>query len=235
MILKNKTAVITGASDGIGKEIALKLAKEKVNLALIARSKDKLDAVKMEALKAGSSRVEVYPLDIKNLSILKKTIGDIVDKFKKIDILINDAGVWQKQGLLEEIDENVVDDVIQTNLIAMIHCTRLLLPNLKRQDESAIINISSRAGVLAQKGQSVYAASKWGVTGFTEVLKNDLKETGVRVAGIYQGGTNTRMFEKTGEDFPVKSFINPSDLADVVVFMLSRPKQIWLHDVRVEY
>lgn len=231
MNLKNKTAVITGASDGLGREIALKLAKEGVNLALIARTKEKLEAVKAECLQNGSPKVDIYPVDIRNTPELKKTL----DQIKAVDILINNAGIWQKVGPLEEIEESVIDDVIETNLTAMIHCTQLLLPTLKKQPEAAIINISSRSGVTTPAGQSVYVASKWGVTGFTEVLKNDLKDTKVKVAGVYQGGTNTKMFEKTGENFPVNTFINPAELADVVVFMLSRPAKIWLHDVRVEY
>ena len=129
----------------------------------------------------------------------------------------------------------MIDDVIATNLTAMIHCTQLLLPNLKKQPEAAIINISSRSGLIAPKGQSIYAASKWGVTGFTEVLKVDLKDTDIRVAGIYQGKMNTKIFEKTGDEVSTENYTNPSDLAEVIVFMLSRPSKIWLHDVRVEY
>ena len=109
------------------------------------------------------------------------------------------------------------------------------MPELKNRKESAIINVSSKSGVVPQAGQSVYTASKYGVRGFTEVLKADLKGTNVRVAGIYQSGTNTKMFEKTGEDFPIQKFTDPADLAAVIVYMLSMPERIWLHDVRVEY
>jgi len=113
--------------------------------------------------------------------------------------------------------------------------TRLILPLLRKERESAIVNVSSRAGFTAEKGISVYVATKYGVRGFTDVLKADLKGTNVRVAGIYQGGTDTDMFKKAGDVFDQKHFIKPGDLAEVVVFILSRPKQIWLHDVRVEY
>lgn len=106
-------------------------------------------------------------------------------------------------------------------------------PNTK--DNTQIVNISSRSGVKAQEGQVIYSASKWGVAGFTEVLKEDLKETKVRIAGVYQGGVNTGMFRKTGDIFGQSRFMKPADLADIVVFILSQPKQIWLHDVRVEY
>lgn len=82
----------------------------------------------------------------------------------------------------------------------------------------------------------LYCASKYGVTGFTEVLKVDLKGSSVRVAGLYQGGTNTQMFSKANDlDKPLNDFTDPNDLADVIVFMLTRPAKIWLHDIRVTY
>mgnify|MGYP001584392996 FL=1 len=142
---------------------------------------------------------------------------------------------WQKLNLLEDVPEKEIDSVIKTDLLGMIHITRLVLPILKQQEEAIIINDSSKSGVTAQPGQSVYSAAKWGVRGFTEVLKEDLKGTNVRVAGIYQGGTNTGMFDKVGENLNQEEFIKPEDLADVIIFMLSRPPRIWLHDVRVEY
>jgi len=235
MILKNKIAIVTGASDGIGKQVALRLAKEKVNLALIGRNKNRLEETKKEAEKLSSVKVNVYPCDITKNSDLKKTIKKIIADFKNINILINVAGIWQKMGPLENIDEMTINNVIQTNLTALINCTRLVLPNLKKQNEAAIINVSSKSGVVAQAGQSVYTASKYGVTGFTEVLKADLKDSNVRVAGVYQSGTNTKMFEKTGEKVPSEKFTNPADLADAIVYMLSRPPKIWIHELRVEY
>lgn len=235
MKLKDKVAVVTGASEGLGKQICLKLAKEGVNLALLARTKSKLEDVAVKSKKLGSKIVSIFPCDIRDNRQLKKAVRQIISEFDDVHILINNAGIWQKLASLEQVPEDVVEDVVKTNLIALMQLTRMLLPHLKNQEESAIINISSRSGVKAQKEQSIYSASKWGVTGFTEVLKEELKDTPIRVAGIYQGGVDTGMFRKTGERFDQRHFINPSDLADVVVFMLSRPKQIWLHDVRVEY
>jgi short-subunit dehydrogenase len=236
MKLQNKTAIVTGTSDGIGRQVAIKLATQNVNLALIGRDKPRLTQVKNEIKKLNSSlKAEVYSCDIRNNSQLIKTVNQIVSDFKNIHILVNAAGIWQKMMQVEELPENVVDDVISTNLTALIQITRLVIPILKKQPEAAIINISSKSGVTAQGGQSVYSASKWGVRGFTQVLKTDLKDSPVRVAGVYQSGTNTKMFEKTGEKVPSEKFTNPADLAEVIVYMLSRPEKIWLHEVRVEY
>ncbi len=234
MILKNKTAIVTGASDGLGKEVALKLGEAGVNLALIARRKEKLEEVKKQIR---GVKVEIYSCDVKDLSQIKTTIKKIIDDFKSIDILINNAGIWQKKMPVEEISEQVVEDVIATNLTGLIHITRLIMPILKKQEEAAIVNVSSRAGTGAAKGESVYAASKWGVRGFTEVLRVDLKGTNVRVTGVYQRGVKTKLFEKVGEQIIKEhfdKFINPVDLANTIVFILNQPKNIWLGEIRLE-
>lgn len=238
MNLTNKTIVITGASDGIGKQVALKLASQNVSLALVARNEERLNYIKEECLKLGSSKVETYVCDISKKDEVKQTVSKIVSDFGGVDVLLNIAGVWQKLNLLENISDEEIENVLDINLKGLIMMTKQFMPFLKKETESIILNVSSRSGVVAVGGESVYTASKWGVTGFTEVLKADLKGTNVRVSGIYQGGTNTGLFEKAGDPKPeekMNMFIKPEDLADVIVFILSRPPQIWLHDVRVDY
>lgn len=233
MNISQKTIVITGASDGIGKCIALRVAKENTRLALIARNTDKLEKVAAQAKQLGAESVKTYACDISDTDSLTNTCQAIGVDFETIDVLINNAGIWQKQMPVDELSADVIDEVIHINLSALIHITRLLLPQLRQTDEAAIINVVSKSGVLAQAGQSVYTASKYGVRGFTDVLKEDLKNTNVKVAGIYQSGTKTNMFAKADENVNTDSLTRPEDLADVVAFMLQQPKNIWLHDVRV--
>ena len=121
-----------------------------------------------------------------------------------------------------------------TDLTGRMQMTQAVLPSWSENDEGIVLNIVSKSGVVAQAGQSVYTATKYGVRGFTEVLKADEAETGVRVGGLYQSGTNTEMFAKAGEDVPNHIFTEPDDLADVVVFVLSRPPKLWIHDIRIE-
>lgn len=235
MILKNKTAVVTGANDGLGREVALQLGAQGVNLALIARNKEKLESVKKQIK---GVEVEVYPCDIKELSEIKSTVKKMIKDFKTVDALLNIAGVWQKKMPVEEIDEQVINNIIATNLTGLIHMTRLIIPFLKKQSQAAIINISSSTGYKNPPGQSIYAATKWGVRGFTEVIREDLRKTNVKVSGIYQAGVKTDMFFKTGEKFApgvYENFMEPKDLADIIVFMLSQPKNIWMEEVRVNY
>ncbi len=235
MELKNKVVVITGASDGIGRSIALRLAKDSTKLVLIARNQEKLSAVKEEAMKLWAVSVHIYPCDIRDTKLLESTVESIVSDLGGVDVLINNAGIWQKAMQLDEIESSTIEDVLDINLTALIHSTRLFLPMLRTRDEAAIINVSSKAWVVPQGWFSVYSATKYGVRWFTEVLKEDLKDTNIRVAWLYQSGTNTNMFAKVDEDFPVEKFTNPADLADVVAYMLWLPPKIWLHDVRVAF
>lgn len=234
MELTNKTIIITGASTGVGEQIALRLAKENCHLALIARDREKLKKVAQKAKELGAEKVHYYSCDICNIVTLSKTIDQIIIDFSRIDVLINNAGVWQKLMQLDEMALETVNEVLNTNLSALIHTTRFTLPHLRQREQAAIINIVSKSGVVAQAGQSVYTASKYGVRGFTEVLKADLKGTHVKVTGIYQSGTNTDFFAKANEEMNTNSFTEPNDLADVVAYVLKQPEKIWLHDVRID-
>ena len=234
MNLKDKIIVITGASDGIGKEIALKLAKENAQLALIARNENKLNEVKNEAEIVGATNVKIYSCNIRNTNNLETTIKSIISDFETVDILINNAGIWQKKMQIDQISQDTIEAVIETNLSALIHTSRLLIPTLGTRDSAAIINVVSKSGVVAENLQSAYTASKYGARGFTEVLKVDLKDSNIKVAGVYQAGTKTKMFEKANENVSLEKFMESSDLADVITYMLNGLGKIWLHDVRVE-
>lgn len=234
MNLENKIVAITGASEWIGKEIALKLAQEKSKIALIARSSDKLDNVKNECIKLGASEVKIYCCDITNTWLLKDTCNKVIDDFWWIDILINNAGVRQKIGTTESVSEDDIDTIITTNLTALIHTTRFFLPSLKSRDEAYIMNIISKSWIQAWEWQSVYSASKFWVRWFTEVLKIDLKKTNVKVIWVYQSWTNTDFFKKVGEDLDTSNFTDPKDLAETIVHILSRPKKMHIHDIYIE-
>jgi len=229
MILKDKVVIVTGASEGIGRAIAERLAKEGAKLALVARSQDKLQGL------AQAVGGEAFVCDIRNHAQVKKTVEAVVAKFGRIDVLVNNAGIWQKTGQLDELPDGVVDDVIATNLSGTIYMTKCVLPHLRREEETAIIQIVSKSGIVAQEGQSIYTATKYGVKGFTDVLRVDLKETKVRVGAVYQSGTDTEMFRKTGEEFDQEKLTKPEDLADAVAYMLTRPARIWLPEIQVVY
>lgn len=238
MNITGKTVVVTGASDGIGKETALALAKRGANIALIARDQSRLTQVLSELKKLGSTNSKIYPCDLKDLDEIKVISKQIIaDYGDDLVALINNAGIWQKKAELEDIPDAEIQDVVDIDLLGVIRITKELISALKSVRESAIINISSRSGRTAQEGQSIYSAAKWGVRGFTEVLKQDLKDSNVHVAGVYQGGTNTQMFHKAGETWSqekLQTLTNPRDLGEIIAHMLSLPPQIWLSEIHVE-
>ncbi|MEM9639308.1 MAG: SDR family oxidoreductase [Pseudomonadota bacterium] len=234
MDLRDKVVIVTGGSDGIGRHICLKLGAAGCKIAILGRNAERLAGVEGETRGAGAAEVRAYGCDMQQSGEIKTTAAQILADFGHVDVLINNAGVWHKTGPLDTISDEMVAATLQTNLTGTIQLTRALLPALRSREEAAILNVISKSGVVAQAGQSVYTASKYGMRGFTEVLKVDEAETGVRVAGLYQSGTNTDMFAKAGEEVPNHIFTEPDDLADVVVFMLSRPAKLWMHEVRIE-
>ena len=238
MNIAGKTIVVTGASEGIGREISKALAKRGANIALVARTEAKLQETLVEITGLGSTGSKIYVCDVASETEIKNTAQKIISDYGDSLIgLVNNAGIWQKKDGLENISDEELISVIEIDLMGVIRFTKELLPALKSVEESAIINISSRSGITAQPGQSVYTAAKWGVKGFTEVLKEDLKETGVHIAGVYQGGTNTNMFHKAGENWPVEklaTFIGATDLGETIAYMLSLPPRIWLSEVHIE-
>ncbi|MFZ2663867.1 MAG: SDR family oxidoreductase [Patescibacteria group bacterium] len=237
MQIKSSTIIVTGASEGLGEQVVYELAKEKASLILISRNSGKLKQVAEKAKELGAEKAQDFVVDLRNIDSIDAFTKMLGKEYKKIDGIINNAGIWQKKANLEDIPDDEILSVLNTNLTGMIMLTKKVIPSLKKSQDAFIINISSRSGYSAQQGQSVYSASKYGVRGFTEVLREDLKDSNIRVAGIYQGGVNTMMFNKAGEDFSsekLATFIPPTELAKVIVFLISRPAGIWLSELRVE-
>ncbi len=228
-----KTILITGASDGIGKSIATKLSKGQNNLILFGRDEQKLKSVQEICEKNGST-VEIYAFDLNDNETRQKVVKEILQNHQ-IDILINNAGIWHKAGDLTTLGEDKITEVINTNLTSQILLTRELLDSMRQRENSAIVNVISKSGLMPQLGQTVYTASKFGMKGFTDVLRLDTKADPIRIAGVYQSGTNTEMFAKAGEEFSTEKFTNPDDLADVVAFILSQPDRIWINEIHVDH
>jgi short-subunit dehydrogenase len=229
-----KTILITGASDGIGKSIALKLAELNNNLILFGRDESKLQDVKATCEAKGASVVS-YAFDLTDSGKRQSIVEEILAK-QPVDVLINNAGIWQKVGDITSLSEAKIQEVISINLTSQILLTRQLLDQMRSREGTAIINVISKSGLVPQAGQSAYTATKYGMKGFTDVLREDTKEEPVRIGAVYQAGTATDMFAKAGNsDFPVEKFTNPDDLAEVVAFILTRPEKIWLNEVHITY
>ena len=236
MNLTNKKVLITGASDGIGKCIALSLGAQNPSLILLGRNQERLNKVKQECEQAGATEVFTYAFDLGDRSSKTDHLEQIRQDHPDLAVIINNAGAWLKPGQVDDFDHDQIRDNIEINLTSTIEVTNTLLPVLRNQEAAAIINISSAAGATAPQDITIYSAAKHGVRGFTQALYNDLGDTNIRVAGIYQGGTKTGLFKKgDNADRDTSEYTDPGDLADIITFMLTRPDRCWIKEIHVNY
>jgi len=192
--LENKIALITGASRGIGEEIAKRLAKEKVNLALIARDEKRLRELK-EKLEKENINVFILSIDLREKNAPKTVIGEVIRHFERLDILINNAGTALSKPIIETSEEEW-DEIMTINAKVPYFLCKYAIPYLKNSEIPTIINISSVVGYKGYVNQSAYTASKHALHGFTKVLAQEVHEYGIRVHLISPGGVATDLVNK---------------------------------------
>lgn len=232
--LQGKVIVITGASFGLGKAIALKLAPEGTNLALIARNETELLKVKQKATQLGAT-CQYYLCDIRDAAAVEKTVAEILKYFGTIDILINNAGVYYEEPTATMTVERI-DAQFATNTLGTVYMTKYVLPTLTHHNTGQIFNVVSIAGVETNGEWGIYAGTKHAVRGFTESLRKELVKTKIKVMAIYPEGIDTHIFQAAGyhQYGPHESWMmNPDDIADIVVFMLKRPNDIAMGHVEI--
>lgn len=222
-----KVVVISGGNDGLGKEIA-RILSPKNKVIILVRSKEKGE----EAIKEIGCRFEVC--DVKDYGEIERSLKNIYDKYKKIDCVINNAGVWI-EGELEENDPENIKNAIETNTLGVIFLSKSATPYFKKQKHGLIINIISQAGIYAKAKRSVYNASKWAITGFTKSLQAELAPHGIAVTGIYPGKLNTGLFKKTGVEKDMKDAISPKDVARTIEFVLSFDNIIEFPEIGIKH
>ncbi|RCK75493.1 MAG: oxidoreductase, short chain dehydrogenase-reductase family [Anaerolineae bacterium] len=189
--------LITGASSGIGAEIARLAARQGYDLAVVARRLERLEALRQECEPYGV-RVLTIQADLAQYSQVQMVAQTTLQFFGQVDVLINNAG-FGRLNWLERLDgEKDIAAQIQVNLIASIQLTRHLLPGMIANRAGHIINIASLAAWVATPTYSVYAASKFGLHGFTEALRREVAHYGVHVSGVYPGGVETEFAQKAG-------------------------------------
>lgn len=227
-MLKGKCAIITGASRGIGRAIAKKLASQGANIVLNYRSNDE-SALKVEQeLKEYGVEVLTVKADISKLEEVENLVSIAKAKFNKIDIMVNNAGV-NIDKLIIKMKEEDFDNVVDVNLKGVFNCLKSITPVMLRQKEGTIINISSVVGVTGNAGQVNYAASKAGVIGMTKSLAKEIGSRGITVNAVAPGFIETDMTESLKEDFknkvkdgiPLRRFGTAEDVANVVSFLAS--------------
>ncbi len=209
--------ILTGASDGLGLEIAKEIIQKGIVVVGISRTKPKLD-------------IEHIPCDLTDKNDIEKLIKIIKKDHNNFDCLINCAGMIDLTTP-EEIDYDKTEKVFKLNIIAPIILSSRLL-ELVKKNQADIVNVASTVAFKAYESQAAYAGSKWGVRGLNEYLRLELKGTKCRVIGFNPGGLQTKFFEKlTGEKQDLSAFINPSDMAKFLVQILELPKTMEVSDI----
>ena len=191
--IKGKTIAVTGASGGLGMEIARQAVKNGANLILMARSYDKLSALRDELMTKYSIKAHVYSLDVSKREKIEETFKKIKQEVGPIDILVNNAGFGVFDTVLE-MDLDEAEGMIETNVLGLITCTKLVLPDMVSRRSGHIINIASQAGKMATPKSSVYSATKHAVLGFTNSLRMEMHGRHVYVASVNPGPIRTNFF-----------------------------------------
>ena len=225
MKLKDKVAVITGGACGIGKEIAIMLAKQGANCVLCDVNEQALSDSAKELEGFGVQALPIT-LDVSNLQVCEQMVNKVIDKFQKIDILINNAGIT-RDGLLMRMSENDWDAVISVNLKGTFNCTKTVVKGMIKKRYGRIINIASIIGLMGNAGQANYAASKAGIIGFTKSVAREVASRNVTVNAIAPGFIDTKMTQVLTDDvknamlkqIPMARLGLPEDVAKLVLFL----------------
>lgn len=222
---QKKTALITGASSGIGKATALAFAKAGIDIALVSRSADKLAQVASDAQTLGVN-AKVYPLDLENVETVSENIQKIISDFGDIDILVNNAGI----GYTATLSQTSLSDwqrVINLNLTSVFQCIIGVLPAMRDRGTGTIINVASIAGKQAFAGWGAYCASKAGLIALSQALSQEERACGIRVTAICPGTVNTSLWDTdtVNADFDRSKMLSPEDVAQSILYAAMLPKQ----------
>ena len=227
-ILEGKTALVTGATRGIGKAIAMKFAEAGANIAFTYRQKNGAAEEVESAIKAMGVNCKGYAADASDYAATDVVIKEVIADFGRIDILVNNAGIT-KDGLLMRMSEEQWDAVITTNLKSAFNFTRSVVPLMAKQRGGSIINMSSVVGVSGNAGQCNYSASKAGLIGFSKSVAKEMGPRGIRVNCIAPGFIQTdmtsalpeEMREAWAKSIPLRRGGTPEDVANVALFLAS--------------
>jgi 3-oxoacyl-[acyl-carrier protein] reductase len=227
--LEGQTALITGASRGIGLAIARKLGTMGAQLALCARDAERLEQAEAELRLAGCRTLAV-PADVTDAAAVDALVQKVIGTLGGIHILVNNAGVGVFAPL-HELREDDWDRVMNTNLKGVYLCSRAVAPQMMRRHGGHIINISSLAGKNAFAKGGVYCASKWGLQGMTACMAEDLRGYGIRVSAVCPGTVETEFSPHAGKD--PKKMLQPEDVAHVVAMLLTQAEQSFVSEVEL--
>jgi len=221
-----KTIVITGGSDGLGKTLTETFAKEN-NVIILATNEEKMKLV------AEENNCSYKVCDVSNYEMVEKAISEIIEEYNKIDVLINNAGLW----IQEELDTNDSDrikSVIEVNLLGTINVSKAIIASMKANKDGLIININSQAGINHKAERVVYNASKWGVTGFSKSLQDEVAKYGIRVTDVMPGMMKTEMFSRMNIEKNMANGLDTKEVARLIQFIINTPSDVMIPEVGIK-
>lgn len=237
--MNDKLVLITGASSGIGLETALLLAEKNYNLILTGRRLEKLKEIRNKIESTTNSKVHILEFDIRNRSECEKALGSLNPDLRKIDVLINNAGLAAGYAPVNEADIDDWDNMIDTNIKGLLYVSKIVSSWMVQYQSGHIINISSIAGKESYPNGSVYCGTKHAVAAISKAMRIELIQHGIKVSTIAPGAVNTEFSmvrfkgDKKKSEAVYKGFtpLSGKDVADVVLFMIQRPAHVNVDDI----
>jgi NADP-dependent 3-hydroxy acid dehydrogenase YdfG len=219
----NRTALITGASSGIGKATALAFAKAGINLALVGRDQAKLTAVAQAAIAVGVT-AKTYVVDLSALDLVSAKIAAIAAESPDLDILVNNAGMAYT-GSIGETPLAEWQQVIDLNLTSVFQCVQGILPHMRQRKAGVIVNVSSIAGKQVFPNWGIYSVSKFGLMALTQAIAGEERSQGIRVTAICPGSVNTPLWDTSTvqADFDRSAMLTPEMVAEGILYAVLAP------------
>ena len=230
-LLEGKVAVVTGASRGIGRVIALTLAHNGARVSLAAKTEAQLEAVQAEIEAMGGEAFSV-PTDVSREADVIALMRATVERFGQLDILVNNAAIGVF-GPLVETSTVQWDQIMAINARGPFLTCREAIPYLRQQQRSFIINISSAVGVRGYPNQAAYSASKHALMGMTKALAKEVQGDGIRVHAVSPGGVDTQLIRQARPDLDTPVLMQPQEIADIVLFLLTRQGNAVIDEIQV--
>lgn len=230
MNLKGKVAIVTGASKGIGKSLAIRLSEKGVNLFLVARNLNLLEKVSSKCQTNGVKAI-VCEADLSEMNSVERVADEAKKSFENIHILINNAGRTPNTNDPINFDLEDWDNTLDLNFRSIYYLTKLMLPEIQKNTEGAVINISSIAATMTYKNGGIYCASKHALKAYSGCLFDNVRESGIKVCSIFPGFVNTDMARSKALDEEL--MIQPNDIADAMTFVLESSKSVCPTEIKL--
>jgi 3-oxoacyl-[acyl-carrier protein] reductase len=229
--LHSRTAIVTGASRGIGRTTALTLASEQLQLVLVGRNRELLEDTGKEAEQRGSE-VHIIIADLTDPDTPEAIVDGCIKQYGKLDILINNAGIAEPNPI-EDTNMEQWERLMAINARAPFFICKAALPYLRKSDIPTIVNLSSVVGRKGYTYQAAYTASKHALLGFTKVLAQEVQDEGIRVHALAPGGVATGMAMRMRPDLDESNLIHPQEIADIILFLLKKRGNAVIDEINI--